>query len=85
MNHHAAPDFWTCYEALPTAVRRHADKAFQLLKADPQHPSLLFKELTEGLVSVRVTRPYRALGWRQGDDILWFWIGSHADYDKLIG
>jgi hypothetical protein len=27
---------------------------------------------------------YRALGVREGDEIIWFWIGSHADYDRLL-
>jgi hypothetical protein len=33
---------------------------------------------------VRITIDYRALGIRDGDEIMWFWIGSHADYDALI-
>ena len=35
-------------------------------------------------MSVRVGLGYRALGVRHGDDILWFWIGSHAEYDRLV-
>jgi hypothetical protein len=27
---------------------------------------------------------YRALGVKEGDEIIWFWIGSHADYDRLL-
>lgn len=33
---------------------------------------------------VRVSLGYRALGQMTGTDIVWFWIGSHADYDKLL-
>jgi hypothetical protein len=80
----ASSDFWSTFAALPSTVQRQARKQYALFKTNPQHPSLQFKELAEGLASVRVTRRYRALGWREGDVILWFWIGSHADYDKLI-
>lgn len=45
MNHHASPDFWTCYRALPASVRELADKSFGLLKADPRFPSLHLKKV----------------------------------------
>jgi hypothetical protein len=32
---------------------------------------------------VRIGLGYRALGIRTGDEVVWFWIGSHADYDQL--
>jgi len=44
VNHHASPDFWARYRALPAPVQELADKAFDLLKADPKHPSLHFKK-----------------------------------------
>jgi hypothetical protein len=28
---------------------------------------------------------YRAVAVDAGDDLVWFWIGSHADYDRLLG
>jgi len=36
------------------------------------------------ICSARVGARYRAVGLRDGDVIIWFWIGSHADYDKLM-
>ena len=60
-----------------------ADKNYALLRADPSHPSLRFREI-EGLWSVRVGAHYRALAYRENGDFVWFWIGSHADYDKLM-
>ena len=84
MNHHASPTFWACYRALLPAVRGLADKSFSLLKQDPHHPSLHFKRVGR-YFSVRVGRHYRALGLEVPDGVLWFWIGSHADYDKLVG
>mgnify|MGYP006921590641 CR=1 FL=1 len=46
--------------------------------------SLRFKPIHKTLYSARVTKGYRTLGIRDNDTIIWFWIGSHADYDKLI-
>jgi len=71
---------------LPQRVKRQASEAYKLFKADPQHPSLKFKKLPpfEDVWSVRIDANYRAIGRWRGDVILWFFIGSHADYDKLI-
>jgi mRNA-degrading endonuclease RelE of RelBE toxin-antitoxin system len=71
------------YEKLPKHIQRLADKYFLLLKADPNHPSLKFKKLGE-MWSVRVGAHYRALAFEYDDVILWIWIGSHADYDKMM-
>jgi hypothetical protein len=78
--------FWDCFDRLPGAVQKQAAKAFRLWRQDPGHPSLAFKRVhsTEPIYSVRITRGYRALGLRDGDLVTWFWIGSHADYDKLL-
>lgn len=83
MKHLASPRFWRHYRELPEAVRKLADKNFDLLKEDPHYPSLHFKKI-DRLWSVRVGAHYRALGLDSGDTVVWFWIGSHADYDKLV-
>jgi len=83
VNHRASPRFWRHYRELPEAVRKLADKNFELLKTDPHHPSLHFKKINQ-LWSVRVGAHYRALGLDRGENIIWFWIGSDADYDKLV-
>jgi len=72
------------YEALPEEVRALADKNYLLLKSNPKHPSLHFKRLGE-LWSVRVGAHYRALGTEVEDGIVWIWIGTHNDYDKIVG
>jgi hypothetical protein len=82
--HHATPDFWSCYRTLPAAVQVLADRTFAQLKADAFHPSLHFKKL-DRFWSVRIGLRYRALGVEISDGVVWFWIGSHADYDHLIG
>ena len=83
MRHYASSSFWNCYKNLPADMRELADKNYQLLKENPNHPSLHFKKI-EKYFSVRVGIKYRALGMAVNEDVLWFWIGSHADYDKLL-
>jgi len=88
MQHHATNDFWEEYLALPQEIRVRADKQFSLLKANPLHPSLQFKKVGERsgqeIWSSRVTLNYRALSIKRPDGYLWFWIGDHKTYDKLI-
>jgi len=81
--HRASPDFWIAYRALPTAVQELADRAFQLLKQDPKHPSLHFKKVGR-YWSARVGIHYRAVGVQTADGVLWFWIGPHGAYDLLV-
>ncbi len=84
MNHRASPRFWNCCNALPTEVQRLADANYALLKSNERHPSLQLKKVGR-FWSVRVGLHYRALGIEDGEDTVWFWIGHHADYDRLIG
>ena len=81
--HHTTRRFWEHYNALPEEVQRTADQCYELLKCDPSHPSLHFKKVGQ-YWSVRVGRNYRALGVEVKDGISWFWIGTHAEYNKLI-
>jgi hypothetical protein len=68
---------------LPEQVRALADKNYALLKENPQHPSLQFQKISR-FWSVRVGLRYRALAVEADGDLVWFWIGSHADYDAMI-
>jgi hypothetical protein len=83
VKHRASPEFWKCYRRLPADIQRRSDKAFDLLKNDPRHPSLHFKKLHE-VWSARAGLHHRALAVEVPDGFLWFWIGTHADYDRLI-
>jgi hypothetical protein len=72
-----------CYGCLPIDIRNLADKNFQLLKADSSHPSLHFKKVGK-VWSARVGSNYRAVATPIEDGFLWVWIGTHAEYDKLL-
>jgi hypothetical protein len=79
------PRFQPLYDALPARVRAAADKSFAVLKRDPRHPSLHFKRVKDDLWSVRIGHRYRALAIEGSDCFQWFWIGTLADYDRLVG
>lgn len=83
MKHFASPEFWTAYRLLPENIRALAEKNFDLLKSDPRHPSLQLKKVGR-YVSARVGLRYRALAVETEGGLMWFWIGSHADYDALL-
>jgi len=83
---HLTADFITSFRALPESIKDQARKNYRLWCANSYHPSLHFKRVhpTEPLYSVRVGLGWRALGEVEDDSVTWFWIGSHADYDRLI-
>lgn len=83
MKHYTTPEFWEHYHALPGEIQAIADKNYALLKENPHHPSLHFKKVGE-YWSVRVGRDYRALGFEIPEGLLWFWIGSHRNYERKI-
>lgn len=80
------PEFLVLYRALPADIRRQARAAYQRFKENPQHPGLRFNRVRtrSPLYSARVNDSYRVLGLLEGDEITWFWIGSHADYDRYL-
>jgi hypothetical protein len=83
LNHFATPEFWSHYRALPDDVQRLADLAFDHMKADLRHPGVQLKQAGD-FWSARVGLHYRALGVSVSDGISWFWIGTHAAYDRLV-
>ncbi|MBA3312500.1 MAG: hypothetical protein H0T47_04285 [Planctomycetaceae bacterium] len=82
MKHFASPEFWFHYRQLPDEIRDVADKNFELLKADPRHPSLRLKKIGR-FWSARIGRNYRAVAKDRPEGLVWFWIGSHEGYDRL--
>jgi hypothetical protein len=83
MRHFTSPWFWKCYDELPLSIQELADRNFKLLKANPKHPSLHLKKVSK-YWSVRVGIKHRAAAVEIEEGLLWFWIGTHAEYDKLI-
>ncbi|MGC1374581.1 MAG: hypothetical protein WA821_00030 [Anaerolineales bacterium] len=83
MKHFASPSFWELYDKLPPAIQDVADKNFELLKADQKRPSLHLKKVGR-YWSVRAGKKYRAVAVEIDEGLLWFWIGIHSEYDKII-
>ena len=78
--------FRKAYRELPANIQRQAREAYSPWKSDPSYPSLDFKKVhdTQPIYSVRISLGWRALGVKKDDTMIWFWIGSHADYDYLL-
>lgn len=70
-------------QELPPRIRKLARKNFLLWLRDARHPSLQFKKAGH-YWSARVGLEYRALAKIEGDKVMWFWIGSHGEYERLI-
>ena len=83
MRHFATPGFWFHYRRLPLAVRQLADKNFALMRDDPHHPSVRLKKIG-AFWSARVGLHYRALARERAEGLVWFWIGHHSEYDRLV-
>ena len=78
--------FWQRFDLLPVEEQEHARDAYELWQNNPYHPSLHFKRVSrrEPIYSVRIGLHYRSLGLRDGDTITWYWIETHAEYDRML-
>jgi hypothetical protein len=83
---HLTDSFIACFKRLPERVKHSARRSYQLWRSDPHHPSLQFKKVgrKHDVYAVRVGIGWRALGVKDGDVMIWFWIGSHAAYDHAL-
>lgn len=86
MNSCTTQSFHDLLSKLPAHVRQQAREAYQLFRQNPLHPGLRFKKVYSDppIYSARVGIGYRALGVLEEDTVIWYWIGSHANYDKLL-
>jgi hypothetical protein len=82
VTHRASAKFWRFYQELPHEIQRLADKNFELLKGNPSHHSLHFKKVGR-YWSARIGIHYRAVAVQEGDDLVWFWIGTHEEYNRF--
>lgn len=81
--HQTEHRFWKAHDQLPAHIQRIAKKQYDLLEANPSHPSLKLKPV--GIYwTVRVTRNYRAVAKRYGNTFVWFWISNHDEHDRIV-
>ncbi len=78
--------FRRLFADLPSDVQRDAKRAYRVFMRDPEHPGLHFKKLEgeDHIYSARIGLDYRALAVMKKGRIVWYWIGSHAEYDRLV-
>jgi hypothetical protein len=78
--------FWRLFAALPFGARRDAERAYRLFQSNPSCPGLQFKKLEgeDRIYSARIGLEYRALNVVKKDRIVWYGVGSHSEYDRLI-
>lgn len=86
MKSRTTAQFRKAFAGLPKQVQEQTREAYRKFKQNPRHPSLRFKKVHSVLpiYSARITKNYRAIGQLEGDTIIWFWVGSHAEYDRLL-
>jgi hypothetical protein len=86
MHSRTTRQFWRLFSDLPADVQRDAKRAYALFRSNPAHPGLQFKKLEgeDDIYSVRIGLEYRALAVMKKDRVVWYWIGSHAEYDRLV-
>ena len=83
MTHRTTSGFWRRFQAVPRSEQRRARANYQILRANPRHPSLRLKQV-DGLWSARVGRDFRVVAYEDGGTLWWFWIGPHDEYDALL-
>jgi hypothetical protein len=78
--------FQRLFSELPFDTQRDAKRAYRLFQSNPAHPGLQFKKLEgeHNIYSVRIGLEFRALAVMKKDRIVWYWIGSHSVYDRLV-
>ena len=84
MNSHTTKSFRDALKALSGEARKQAREAYEQFRDDPFSPGLNFEEVNaqKHIWSARITRTIRAVGIRDRDEITWYWIGTHREYEK---
>lgn len=74
------------FAAAAPAVQSRIRAAHQLWTENPDHPSLRFKKVHDKLpiYSARIDLNWRAVGVMKGDTVIWFFVGPHAEYGRLL-
>lgn len=87
MNSRTTRKFWEKFDALPRETQGRARRDYRKWKKNPNTAGLNFKRVSDKkpIYSVRIGRDYRAVGLLRGDRIVWYWIGHHDEYDRIIG
>ena len=86
MNSHTTKSFRDALKRLSAEARKQAREAYVQFQVDPFSPGLNFEEVNsqKHIWSARITRGIRARGIRDRDEITWYWIGTHREYEQRM-
>jgi hypothetical protein len=86
MKSHTTRSFRNALSSLPKSIQARARAAYRRFRSDPSHSGLQFKKVhhTRPVYSARINDDYRVVGVLEGEDIVWFWIGKHDEYERLL-
>jgi hypothetical protein len=78
--------FRELFSRAPQPLQEKIGDAHVLWMENPGHPSLRFKKVHDHLpiYSARIDLDWRAVGLLQNDTMIWFWVGPHDEYERLL-
>lgn len=79
-------DFRDSLRQLPLPIQRQAVRNYRTWRSNSHHPGIQFKKVNDNpqTWSARIGIHYRALAALDGETFVWFWIGSHSEYDQIL-
>ena len=84
MTGHANETFWEAFRALTPQIRTLARRQYRFWRRNPLNPPLHFKKVADDSWFVRIGKHHRELATQVEDTLIWFWIGNHADYERIL-
>lgn len=81
------------FEELPERIQKSVLKVIRIWETDPRSNGLKLHPLKDnkkgqhknGSWAVSVNRQYRAIFVWDGPTALWYWVGTHNDYNRFTG
>jgi mRNA-degrading endonuclease RelE of RelBE toxin-antitoxin system len=79
-------EFRERYRKLPPDVRERARVAYRRWCENPDLPGLRFKRvgINSPVYSARIDDRYRVVGNLDGAAMIWFFIGTHDEYMRIL-
>ena len=88
-----SPSFDCYFQDLPEKIQKSVRKAIRMYEESPRAKGLMLHRLKDnkrgshfdGSWSVRVNQQYRAIFVIVNGKALWYWVGTHNDYNRFSG
>lgn len=84
MENRRTKSYWKCLDKLGVNIDALLERTYDTWLNEPQSNGLEFTFLHDDplVARVRVGDHYRAIMVIDGETAVWFWIGTHEDYNK---